>query len=274
MYSGMYFTRYTGRWFGGHQKIDRVAHRVLSQATDMKHFPDKKTVILFEGWGGPDSIKVKSPAVDEPWHFIDPFDPGDTQLLEIVREHRENLAKELKNGNMERAGFEAAWLAHALVDGLTPAHHYPYEETLVELRKGATKDSRTTFKEKLVMKGDTKSEVMRNNWRMWGFKGLLISHAAYEVGVAAIISPFIFRQVKIDKKLIARVKDLGFEEYYLQTMREIALWNMYDEFERWGWTWSLSKKTRDDLVPKIIEVVAVSWYLAMQEAGKTTRLKS
>lgn len=273
MYSGFYITKHTGAIFGVHQKIDRISYRVVSNATKMGRFPSKRQILHFEGAGGPDSIKVKSPAVNEPWHYIDPFDPDDTQLLEIISEHRHNLVEELRAGNAERAAFEASWLAHSLTDGLTPAHHFPYEETLVELRKGEGIETRTSPKEKLIMKGDTKTELMRNNWRMWGFKGLFISHAAFEMGIAAIVSPFVFRQVEINKDLIAQLDEVGFQEYYLRKMREIAVWDMYDEFTRFGWTWSLSKRTRDDLVPIIIEVVSLSWYSAMREAGITTRLK-
>lgn len=273
MYSGTTLTNYSGKLFGTHQKIDRVALRVLKNASNTKHFPTKRQILHFEGRNGPDGIKAKSPAQDEPWHYIDPFDPMDTQLLKTMSDHMENLIKELRDGNLERSAFEASWLAHAIVDGLTPAHHHPYEETLVELRKGEGIETRTSLKEKLVMKGDTKSEVVKNNWQMWGFKGLIVSHGAFEFGVSAITSPFVFRQVAIDKPLIDRISEVGFEEYYLQNLREIALWNMYEEFRRFGWTWSLSTRTRDELVPKIIEVVSVAWYLAMKEAGLTTRLK-
>ncbi len=48
-------------------------------------------------------------------------------LIELIKEHYKNLVKELQANNSERISFEAAWLAHAIVDGLTPAHHYPYE---------------------------------------------------------------------------------------------------------------------------------------------------
>ena len=77
----------------------------------------------------------------------------------------------LKVKNNEKAAFEAAWFAHALVDGLTPAHHYPYEEELESLR-GADKESRDSIKEKLIIKGDTRKETLKKNWLMWGAKGL------------------------------------------------------------------------------------------------------
>lgn len=267
MWSGTTLTNFSGNIFGVHQKVERVAYRVLRDATKVSKFPDTKTILYFEGRNGPDGIKAKSPAVDEPWHYIDPFDPLDTQLLQIIKNHHQSLTNQLKAGNTERAGFEAAWLAHALVDGLTPAHHFPYEETLVELRKGEGIETRTSIKEKLVMKGDTKTELVRNNWRMWGFKGLIVSHGAYELGVAAIVAPLRFRQVRLTKQLISDVEAIGFEEYYLQTLREIALWRMYEDFTRFGWTWSLSKRTRDELMPKIIEAVAVAWYVSLKQAG-------
>jgi len=271
MWSGTTFSNFSGNIFGGHQKIDRVAFRVLKDVADIKHFPNTGQILFFEGRNGPDGIKSKSPAIDEPWHYIDPFDPSDTKLITMIDGHYNNLVKQLRLKDVEKAAFEASWLSHAIVDGLTPAHHYPYEEKLVELRKGEPIDTRTNVKEKLVMKGDTKSEQAKNNWFMWGFKGLMISHSAFEFGISAIIKPIIFRQVKIDSKLLARIDEIGLEEYYLQTLRSIALLRVYDRFTRFGWTWTLSKTTRDELVPSIIEVVAVYWYMAIHEAGLSNK---
>ena len=135
MYSGTTFTNFSGSVLGGHQKIDRVARKYLRKITeDTDGFPKIRSIIHFEGKNGPDGIKRKSPAKDEPWHFYDPFDEDDSQLLELIDGHYKILVKELKKGTPEKAAFDAAWIAHALVDGLTPAHHYPYEETLEELR--------------------------------------------------------------------------------------------------------------------------------------------
>lgn len=273
MWSGTTLTNFSGNIFGVHQKVDRIAHRVLEDATNTKKFPSTKLLLHFEGRNGPDGIKSKSPAQNEPWHYVDPFDPEDTDLIFMIEDHYKNLVTELKAGNMERSAFEASWLAHAMVDGLTPAHHFPYEEALVEMRKGEGIDTRVNLKEKLVMKGDTVPEKMKNNWLMWGFKGVMISHGAFEFGVAAIAGPLLFRQVKITPQLAKKVKKIGITEFYSQALREISLWNMYEEFTRYGWTWSLSKQTRDELMPKIIETVAVVWYSAMQDAGLTSRVK-
>jgi hypothetical protein len=115
-------------WFGAHQKIDRVArdHLGLILAKD-SIFPSRKAIIKFEGIDGPDGIKRKTPAQDELWHFIDPHDESDRQIVGILEDNYRGLVKALREGNETRAAFEAAWLAHGIVDGLTPAHHYPYE---------------------------------------------------------------------------------------------------------------------------------------------------
>src|SRR5688572_32264698 len=134
MYSGTTLRPLTGRMIGAHQKVDRLARANLRQLLpDDSKFPSTKLILHFEGINGPDAIKRKSPAKDEPWHYYDPFDVKDEQLLDLIKEHYNHLVSQLKAGNEERVAFEAAWLAHALVDGLTPAHHFPYEEKLSEL---------------------------------------------------------------------------------------------------------------------------------------------
>ncbi|MGB4796728.1 MAG: hypothetical protein WBP23_05865, partial [Candidatus Saccharimonadales bacterium] len=121
------------RWFGAHQKIDRLAYQhMMNHALrrSLVTFPSIRMILTFEGVNGPDAIKHKSPGLDEPWHFFDPHDPGDTKLLDIIDSHFNSLVLALLARNETRAAFEAAWLAHAVVDGLTPAHHYPYEKEL------------------------------------------------------------------------------------------------------------------------------------------------
>src|ERR1035441_2898896 len=98
MYSGSTFNKYSGQLLGAHQKIDRVARRHLERLLPHCQFPSAKAILQFEG-------------------------------------HYRKLVEVLKAGDRVRAAFEAAWLAHAVVDGLTPAHHYPYAEKLVELRE-------------------------------------------------------------------------------------------------------------------------------------------
>src|SRR6201989_3312771 len=89
---------------------------------------------------------------------------------------------------MVRAAFEAAWISHAIVDGLTPAHHYPYEEKLVEL-SGNDIAERTSIGKKLIIPGESAGHRISNNWKMWGPKGLFTTHAAFKMGIAFLIAP-------------------------------------------------------------------------------------
>src|SRR5580704_9751779 len=100
MYSGTTFTRYSGRILGAHQKVDRVARKHLGTLLkNDKLFPSEKQILLFEGKNGPDAIKRKSPARDEPWHYYSPFNEDDSRLIELIRDHYNNLVSELKSKN-------------------------------------------------------------------------------------------------------------------------------------------------------------------------------
>ncbi len=271
MYSGTTFNNHSGNFVGAHQKIDRVALNVLNSAVRTKHFPSKKVILYFEGKNGPDGIKSKSPSQNEPWHFFDPFDPDDDSLLDDIRDHYDNLVFELKAGNFERAGFEAAWLSHAIVDGLTPAHHYPYEEELMSLRGGEGNETRSTIKEKLIIKGDKPSQTIRNNWQAWGIKGFMITHTTFELGCAALIAPLNYKKLALTPYQLKRAKELGLEQVFEQSARRIALWNLYDDYMRYGWTVRLAKQVREDLVPEMIKTVSTVWYLALVESGYAGR---
>jgi len=271
MYSGLTITNRSGNLMGAHQKIDRAALCLLDKTVNTKHFPSRKVILYFEGKNGPDGIKSKSPAQNEPWHFYDPFDPDDDSLVEDIRDHYNNLVAELKADNFERAGFEASWLAHAMVDGLTPAHHYPYEEELMSLRNGEGNETRNTLREKLIMKGDKPTEIVRNNWQAWGIKGFMISHSTFELGCAALIAPLNYKKLELTTQDLNHAKKIGVEQVFEQAARRIALLNLYDEYMRYGWTVHLAKQVRDNLIPEMIKSVTTAWYLALTEAGYAGR---
>ena len=270
MYSGTTLTQMKkfDAWFGAHQKIDRVARTHLAKACpDLGAFPSRKQIIQFEGQDGPDGIKRKTPAQDEPWHYFDPEDADDVQIIDIITGHYKELVKALKAKNQTRAAFEAAWMSHAIVDGLTPAHHYPYEEELIKLRGGEGIETRITPKDKLIMPGDTLPQKLSNNWQMWGDKGLLATHFAFEWGVAVMIMPLRLGRAKLteaDKKLITQ---LGIAEVFKQRAKEIADIGMYEQFYKSGWNTKLAKQVRQQLVPSITNTVTLAWYAAVQEAA-------
>ena len=268
MYSGTTLTTKSGRVMGAHQKIDRVARRNLrTLGVTLKQFPPSKRILHFEGKNGPDGIKRKSPAVNEPWHYFNPFDDQDTALIDLIESHYNILIDALKQKDAERSAFEAAWLAHAIVDGLTPAHHYPYEEKLSELR-GEGIETRTTIKDKLVLPGETRREQVKNNWKMWGPKGLMTTHGLFEFGIAALIAPLSFTESLPSKDDIQRMQELGVGEYFKQTAREIAVLDLYHQYYEKGWTTKLSMAVRKKLLPSIIKTVTLAWYTANIEARK------
>lgn len=277
MYSGTTLSsmKYFDAWFGAHQKIDRVARRHLSSVFEGRglYFPRAWEILKFEGQNGPDGIKRKAPAKDELWHFYDPHNPEDDRIVAIIEDHFNLLIIALKERNQTRAAFEAAWLAHAIVDGLTPAHHYPYEETLVELRGGHGIETRTSVKEKLVMHGDTALERLANNWRMWGDKGLLATHFAFEWGVAVMISPLRFKLGLPDDADLIEFRQKGIGAMFHKRAVEIANLHMYDKFYKSGWTPKLAKQVRRELVPLIINMVTLAWYGAVLDSQKVPKTR-
>jgi hypothetical protein len=268
MYSGTTLTAASGRILGAHQKIDRKARKQLRNLLPPGAlFPATGRILHFEGRNGPDAIKRKSPAKDEPWHYFNPFDDGDTLLVELVEAHYDNLVRALREEDEVVAAFEAAWLAHAVVDGLTPAHHYPYEEKLDELRGGLGKETRVTFKDKVLLPGDTRRQAISNNWKMWGPKGLFTTHYAFEWGVSTILltmSLSRLTQPSGAESVAIHQRTVG--EYFRLTAKEVAALGMYDEFMKHGWTVRLARKARRQLVPTIIKSVTLIWYKAAYEA--------
>ena len=268
MYSGTTLTKMSGRVLGAHQKIDRVARKQLTRLlSDDDLFPSIRKILHFEGVNGPDAIKRKSPAQDEPWHYFNPFDDSDGQLINIITAHYQKLVAELKAGNKERIAFEAAWLAHAIVDGLTPAHHYPYEEKLSELRGGEGMETRNTLRAKWVIPGETRSIKMRNNWKMWGAKGLFLTHGLFEMGVAAIIAPLGFGEVVVTHREAMKLQAKGLEDWFRHTAREVAVLDMYENYYNKGWTPKLAWQVRHRLGPIMVHSVTLVWYSAALDAG-------
>lgn len=260
MYAGTTLNNTSGRLIGVHQKIDRVARKHITPLLPVNvQFPSTKSLLHFEGKNGPDGIKRKSPAVDEPWHFIDPDEVEGSPLLLLIDEHRHNLAVALHQQNMERAAFEAAWMAHAVTDGLTPAHHYPLEERLRELRQGEGNETRTSVLKKGLMTGDTKVEALKNNWKFWGAKGAMTTHIAFEAGIASVVAYQRFAAGSPSDEDIRELRERGFEAYFADCVRQVASLHMYDNFIATGWTTTLAKQTNKQLMPLIIRAVVLGW---------------
>ncbi len=258
---------------GNHQKINRVARKKLGELTALHHFPSDEMLHYFEGTRGPDGIKLKSPGANEPAAFYDPFDPDDSELLEDIMHHYQNLVTSLRDKNHERAAFDASWLSHSLVDGLTPAHHYPYEAELSRIKSESAVDTAAAMRptDKVHIKGGTPIQTARNSWKIWGVKGLLLTHTTFEGGVAFTALPLRFKSVQVDMEHIRKIERLGVDEYFKQAARRVALMRLYEQFYKAGWTFTLAQQVREALLPEMIEVVTTVWYLALKESGLITR---
>lgn len=258
----------SGRIIGAHQKIDRVARRHFEGYVQKgSFFPNIKMILRFEGINGPDGVKLKSPGVDEPWHFVNPNDVNDRILLNHVQDHIKNLTKALSAKDKVRAGFEAAWLAHAVVDGLTPAHHEPYEEIMSMLREEADDVSR--IRDKFIMPGGgSAKQFIKNNWDYWGVGGVMTTHTMFEAGVATTIKTLKFEDAGPSSNDVVRLKNEGFEVLFLEALRKVVDLDMYAQFKKRGWTRRMASITRRQLVPLIIQMVVLAWYAAYHEALK------
>lgn len=270
MYSGTIFRVKSGRIMGVHQRIDRLARRELSTLLPKRsYFPTEHDILHFEGLNGPDGIKRKSPGKDEPWHYIDPSDHNDNDLRHMIRDHIHNLTVALAEGNEKRAAFEAAWMAHAITDGLTPAHHYPLEEKLEELRDGKGLETRTSPRDKILLPGKTRRHQLRNNWEFWGAKGVMTTHVAFELGIATTLAAGgRLQETSPSSNDIVRVKNDGVEPLFDEALHRIAGLNLYEEFSRSGWTRRLARDTKQLLIPEIVRVVTLAWFEAAIAAEK------
>ncbi len=267
MYSGTTFRSRSGNFIGAHQKIDRIARRNLKHLPGVGDgFPTIREILHFEGNNGPDGIKRKSPSIDEPWHFIDPANPSDTVLVEMIMEHHFNLVNALKSHNNVRAAFEAAWMAHAIADGLTPAHHYPLSDKIEELW-GKPKEERQSIKDKNFIVGDGLKDTTERNWEYWGAKGIFATHLLFEAGIATSIKTTKFTNSEPSAQWLKKADKKGLERVVLDAVQEVYKLGMYESFWKQGWTNKLARQTRQTLIPKICAVVTYAWYTAYREAG-------
>ena len=261
MYAGTTFRHHSGNIVGVHQRIDRVARKHLVKHLPGVHFPTTKEILHFEGRNGPDGIKSKSPSVDEPWHFINPKAGIDDPLVLMINDHIVNLRVALQEKNEVRAAFEAAWLAHAVVDGLTPAHHVPLAEKIEELW-GKAHHERDSVRDKALIKGINRRDTLSKNWEYWGAKGVFSAHVFYEMGIASAITTTKFTDVGLHALDFALIEEFGYAQYFITSVGEVDALHTYQDFVEKGWTQKLGNTVRRQLIPIIIKNVALAWYAA------------
>ena len=256
--------KFSGRLTGTHQKLDRAARSALGRQLPRRvYFPSAKEIVYFEGNRGPDGLKLKSPGVDEPSHFIIP-ENNDDALVKIILDHQYNLREALLKHNDTRAAFEAAWLAHAIADGLTPAHHFPLTDIREELM--SDKDFIKLFGKPIkgIMRGDSLPEAARNNWLYWGAGGYMTKHIGFEYGVALVASPLTYRMITPTLRK-SDFKNIDLEKEFLAAVQRVHALNMYGRFCKDGWTSDLALEVKEILLPEAVRMIALAWYSAVPE---------
>lgn len=257
---------------GTHQKIDRAARLSFRQIKrdflpeSHIHFPKINEILRFEGSNGPDGIKTKSPGRDEPWHFISPN--GDrSKMFEYIKNHLENLSDALVYNNRERASFEAAWMAHAITDALTPAHQYPMEDKIIEI-SGKHPNERIKLNQKMFLPGETWRKKLSINWKYLGPKGVMSSHMLYEMGVAVLVTSLAAKKISKlpSKQEIQRVLNGEFMDIFNEKINYIYSLKHYQSFIQKGWSAKLARETKTILLPEISSVVALAWLEAIRRA--------
>jgi hypothetical protein len=269
MYSGTTLRHQSGNVVGVHQRIDRVAKRhLIHHIGHEPFFPSIKTILHFEGKNGPDGVKSKSPSMDEPWHYIQPATASAKDpLITIITDHMHNLTVALKKKDEIRAGFEAAWLSHAIVDGLTPAHHYPLAEKIEELW-GKPHTERKSKRDKVLIVSKNKREMLSKNWEYWGSKGVFNLHWSFEWGVATSITLNQFKDIEISDADFTKIEEFGFVKYFLESVKKVDDLKMYEEFAKNGWSVHMGNVSRKQLVPIIMRTVCLAWYASSKGITK------
>lgn len=251
---------------GTHQKIDRAARLILREIIAKNpqfskvHFPKIDDILRFEGNGGPDGIKTKSPGKDEPWHFVDPY--GDLSPMKTyIENHLVNISNALSNNNPVRASFEAGWMAHAITDALTPAHQYPMTDKIIEI-SGKSPSERDKIIKKMFLSGDNWRERILNNWEYIGPKGVMSSHMLYEMGVATMISSMAAKKFALmpTNEEIQIVLDGNFMKLFENKIKWVFNQEYYKRYMEKGWTTRLAQETKYILLPEISKMVALGWF--------------
>ena len=256
--------KHSGELSGTHQRLDRAARVMFRElAPRGTYFPTTREILHFEGNRGPDGLKWKSPGADEPMHFILP-DQDDGKLAKMIIDHQHNLRQALIDKNEVRAAYEAAWMAHAITDGLTPAHHFPYQEAVKELMTDKEYVKIFGHPVKGIMRGDNLAEATRNNWLYWGAEGYMTKHIAFEYGVALVATPMTNKALipKLPREELERIVSGGeidiLAEFY-ESLRKIDRLKMYDVFRKRGWNTRLARESKDILLPEIVKMITLGW---------------
>jgi hypothetical protein len=265
MFAGFITPKHAIKSIGIHQRLDTAAYRAIKPFLSPGSFPRIDQVLHFEGYHGPDGLKVKSRDERGPGHMYDPIsETGD--VPSHIENHYRQLVGALSRKDMIRAAFEAGWLAHFVTDGLTPAHHFPLHDKLAALSGDPChrpdRSRRRQLREEAPNIG-----FWRRNWAIWGAKGLHSTHQNFELGIATalLLQPI---RATLNLAKLAEARRIGPVEFFKLSALEVAQLDLYQRFYRRGWTADLGRIIKRQLAPQTAGVIGIIWLLAYLEAGQ------
>ncbi len=250
-----------------HQKIDKLAYAKLRNLVSDIPILKITEILHYEGARGPDSPRLYSGGKTAPWHYYDPTGSvSPLPFLNTLKEHYQELVRRLVEGDEEQSAFEAAWLAHALVDGLTPPHHRPVEAELEELHKAPIHD-RETVSSHLLVKSSSALHSVVKNWKLVGPGGMLTLHTYFEANAGLAATPMTPSMIKLTPDEVKVLSADSLVEFFERYAREVDSFDMLKRFHKKGWNWKLTRLVRRELVPRMVKLVTLAWYGALCEAG-------
>jgi hypothetical protein len=259
MYSGFITPKTAIPRLGIHQRFDLAAYKMVQPYLPAS-FPKMKDIYHFEGYNGPDGIKVKSLGVNDPSHMYDPLtDTG--HVPRLINNHYQRMVQALKEDDTIRAAFDASWMAHYIGDGMTPAHHWPFDDAVHEARELTTAlPSDATELRRLMAKG-------RTSWALWGTKGHYTTHFNFEMGIAfaLMVSPI---KPKFNEAVLVRAHRQGHQAFFKEQAREVAALNLYERFMKEGWNADIAAQVKNRIAPAAAATIGYIWLLAILEAGQ------
>lgn len=244
-----------------HQRLNSIAHKVLSRHAKVGDFPSVREINKFEGNNGPDAVKFKANDHGEFHHYYDPTTQTGA-LLQDIDNHYRQLVRALRRRDRVRSAFEASWLAHVITDGLTPAHHHS-EGMLDEARYNHGLYARVS--DKIIVRGDGIVETLSRTWQFIGAKGVLSTHIYFEIGAAAVMRTSNLTPT-LNKSLLSHSREVGVIDFFKQQARIVDSMSLYENFASKGWTAKLARDIKHRLTPLIAETIAIVWHLASEEA--------
>lgn len=256
MFAGIPFSK-TISPLGDHQRIDRLAYSYLRKHQALNSFPSLKDILANEGRQGPDGAKYEDDVISEE-HFYHPGTEG-AELLVIIHKHYDALVAALKDRDRIQAAVSASWLAHATVDGLTPAHQFPYKDA-VDTLTSDTDHVRDTASKRFYIKGETMGATISKTWKLTGPQGVLTSHTLFETTMAIALQ---YCHPRISLKLPPTD---SVDTIFRERAKLINSLDLYSKFMRHGPSPSLSLQLRRKVGPAMVEAVILLWAHALQDA--------